>query len=239
MKLRSITLVLPFYENQGMLREQQRTWREYPADLKEKFHVVVVDDCSPTSPALPVVEDTGVATFRLYRTKVDRRWNWLFARNLGMQVADTQWVLLTDIDHVLPAATLRALMTDRELHPRTVYRLSRVDAPNLTPYKPHPNTWFLTRSMFEEIGGYDERFSGFYGTDAEFRDRVNANARAVVMRPEVLIRYPREVLADASTTTYGRKEHQDHVNVARIREERSKIPNWRPLRLTFPFEQLL
>lgn len=239
MKLRAITLVLPFYENQGMLREQQAKWRSYPNDVKEKFHVIVVDDCSPTSPALPAVEDTGIASFRLYRTSVDRRWNWLFCRNLGVQEADTQWVLLTDIDHVLPLETLRAIMADRELHARTVYRFSRVDAPNLTPYKPHPNTWFLTRSMFEEIGGYDERFSGYYGTDAEFRDRVNASARAVVMRPDVLIRYPREVLADASTTTYGRKEQQDHVNVARIREERSRIPGWRPLRLTFPYERLL
>lgn len=239
MKMRSITLVLPFYENQGMLREQQKTWRSYPDAIKEKFHVIVVDDCSPTSPALPVVEETGVASFRLFRTKVDRRWNWLFARNLGVEKADTQWVLLTDIDHVLPLATLQTLMSDRELHPRTVYRFSRVDAPNLTPYKPHPNSWFLTRSMFEEIGGYDERFSGYYGTDAEFRDRVNSTARAVVMRSDVLIRYARTVLADASTTTYGRKEEQDHINVRRIREERDAIKDWRPLRLTFPYEQLV
>lgn len=237
--MRAITLVLPFYENPGMLREQQATWRAYQDDLKAKFHAIVVDDASPTKPALPAVEKTGIASFRLYRTGVDVRWNWLFARNLGVQEADTQWVLLTDIDHVLPSATLRSLMTDRTLNIRTVYRFSRVDAPKRTPYKPHPNTWFLTRSMFEEIGGYDERFSGYYGTDAEFRDRVHATAHAVVMRTDVMIRYPREVLADASTTTYGRKEPQDHENVRRIRDERAQIPNWRPLRVTFPYERLV
>ncbi|MDP3720779.1 MAG: glycosyltransferase family A protein [Acidobacteriota bacterium] len=236
--MRAITLVLPFYENPGMLREQQRVWREYPDDIKRRLHVVVVDDCSPTAPALPAVEETGVASFRLYRTKVDVRWNWLFCRNLGVAVADTQWVLLTDIDHVVPAATLCALMTER-LDPRSVHRFARVDAPAMTPYKPHPNSWFLTRSMFDDIGGYDERFSGFYGTDAEFRDRVHATARVVVMREDVLVRYPREVLADASTTTYGRKEEQDKTNVPRIREQRNKDPKWRPLRVTFPYERLL
>lgn len=239
MKIRPITLVLPFYENPGMLREQQRAWRAYPAELKAQLRVIVVDDGSPSRPALPAVEPTGVASFRLYRTAVDVRWNWLFCRNLGVQEADTTWVLLTDIDHVVPSQTLTALMTDRQLNPLDVYRFSRVDAPHLTPYKPHPNSWFLTRKLFDQIGGYDERFSGFYGTDAEFRDRVHATARAVVMRGDVLIRYPREVLADASTTTYGRKEEQDRINVQRIRAERAAVPNWRPLRVTFPYKRLV
>jgi hypothetical protein len=238
--MRAITLVLPYYINQGMLLEQMRAWRELPGHIREKLHVVVVDDGSPRDPALPVVQQAaplGLASFRLYRTLKDVRWNWLFCRNLGVRVADTQWVLLTDIDHVVPAATWRALMLDVALDPRSVYRFSRVDAPDLTPYKPHPNSWFLTRALFDEIGGYDERFSGFYGTDSEFRERLQQAARAVVMRSDVLVRYPRDVIADASTTTYGRKEPQDRDNVTRIKEERAKVKHWRPLRLTFPYER--
>lgn len=235
---RAITLVLPFYDNPGMLAVQQRAWRSYPKALRAQLHVIVVDDGSPRWPARPHVEETGIASFRLYRTLVDVRWNWLFCRNLGVALATTDWVLLTDIDHVLPVATLSAIVT-RKLDPRVVYRFSRVDAPKLTPYKPHPNTWLLTPALFDAIGGYDERFSGYYGTDSEFRERVLATAKKVVMRDEVLIRYPREVIADASTTTYGRKEKQDTQNVTRIREERALISDWRPLRLTFPYERLL
>lgn len=234
--MRDLTLVMPYYRNPGMLTEQQRVWRAYPDTLKAAFHVIVVDDGSPKGQAMPVVEETGIASFRLFRTEVDRRWNWLFCRNLGVDQATTDWVLLTDIDHVLPEQTLRALVTGT-LEPKCVYRFARVDAPNLTPYKPHPNTWLMTRTMYDAVGGYDERLSGFYGTDAEFRDRVQATARAVVMRTEAMIHYPREVIPDASTTTYGRKEEQDRINVARIREQRAKIPNWRPLRLTFPWTQ--
>jgi hypothetical protein len=59
----------------------------------------------------------------------------------------------------------------------------------------------------------------------------------VVMLPFPLIRYPREVIPDASTTTYGRKEPQDGANVPRIRAERALVKDWRPLRVTFPWER--
>jgi len=53
--------------------------------------------------------------------------------------------------------------------------------------------------------------------------------------PEVLIRYPKTVLADAETSRYGRKERQDAVNVPKIllaRKDRA------PLRVTFPWERV-
>lgn len=233
--MRDLTLILPYYRNPSMLQRQQRQWRAFPEDLKSHLHVIVVDDGSPKQRAAQVVEPTGIASFRLFRTLVDVRWNWLFCRNLGVDQATTDWVLMTDIDHLVPEDTLRRIL-DGPLEPKHVYRFSRVDAPNLTEYKPHPNTWLMTRAMFDRIGGYDERFSGFYGTDGEFRDRVEETASAVVMLPNVMIRVPRDVVPDASTTTYGRKEPQDRNNVARIRHDRAQIPNWRPLRLTFPWE---
>lgn len=236
--MKPITLVMAYYDNPSIFAVQQETWRGFSDRLRASFHVIVVDDGSPRSPALPHVQETGVASFELYRTLVDCRWNWLFCRNLGVAHAKTEWMLLTDIDHVLPEKTLRHLLQDRH-DPRAVYRFARVDAPRLTPYKPHPNTWFLTRKMFDRIGGYDERFSGYYGTDGEFRDRVHRAADRVVMLRNTMIRYPRTVIADASTTTYGRKETQDRENVTRIRQERAELEHWRPLRLTFPWERLV
>lgn len=246
--MKPITLVLPYYENPGMLRIHFEAWARFPAQLRELLHVIVVDDCSPKHPAIerlsgagaPVrgLLDLGIASFRLFRTGVDVRWNWLFCRNLGVAEARTNWVLLTDIDHLLTGKTLGRL-TGKDHDGECVYRFARVDAPDMTPYKPHPNSWFLTRAMFDRIGGYDERFSGFYGTDADFRERVHATAKAVEMLPAALVRYPREVIADASTTTYGRKEPQDRANVPRIRAEREADPDPRPKRLTFPFEKLV
>jgi hypothetical protein len=230
--MRDLTLIMPYYRNPGMLQRQQQQWRSFSDDLKSRLHVIVVDDGSPKQRASKVVEPTGIASFRLYRTLVDVRWNWLFCRNLGVSEATTGWVLMTDIDHLLPEETLRRIL-DGPLLEKHVYRFNRVDAPHLIANpKHHPNTWLMTRSMFDRIGGYDERFSGYYGTDGEFRDRAEKTSAAIVMLAEVMIRVPREVIPDASTTTYGRKEQQDRDNVKRIREERG---DQRPLRLTFPW----
>lgn len=246
--MRPITLVVPYFENAGMLEEQQRVWSAYPDDLKALLHVIVVDDCSPTAPALPYAQtEIGLASYRLFRTQAKRRWNWLHSRNLGVDRATTDWVLLTDIDHVMPVETLAAL-AEAPLSPKDIHRLSRVDAPrcwpyalaDCTPYKLHPNTWFLTRKMFDRVGGYDERLAGCYGTDGEFRDRVHQQARAVVTLSDVLIRYPRDIIPDASTTCFTRKgDPANDEELRKRREARAQIAKWRPLRLSFPVEQQL
>lgn len=259
MTRRPITFICAYYRNAGQLREQQRVWSQYSPKLKPYFHVVVTDDCSPTAPALPEVRDAGIASFQLYRLLKDVPWNWLSCRNLGVEKARTEWVLLTDIDHVLPEETLRVIM-DCRLKETHVYRFSRVDATlawikggvklsRLHSYKPHPNTWFMTREMFDKTGGYDERLSSLYGTDGEYRDRVYEAADAVDMLPYPMIRYPREVIPDASTDLSWLKSDGEHftrkhnpkndAELLRRRAERSKIPDWKPLRVTFPYEHLI
>ena len=58
------------------------------------------------------------------------------------------------------------------------------------------------------------------------------NWRAVVLLPDVIVRYPREVIADASTSPdlYTRKN--DPVNEEELRKRkhaRACIPNWTPV----------
>lgn len=259
MSRRAVTLILPYYENPIMLARQLEHLAALPADVRSALHLVVVDDGSPTNPAkIHELERTiseepprdgfavatggplstaGLASFQLFRVEVDVRWNWITCRNIGVHEAKTDWVLMTDIDHLIPEATLRRIQ-EVKLDERSAYRFSRVDAPDLAPYKPHPNSWLMTRRRFDKIGGYDERFSGFYGTDGEFRDRVTANSRSVIMLDEVLIRVPREVVADASTTVYKRKQPEDHAGVTRIRAEIAKAGG-PTKRLSFPYHRVV
>lgn len=238
--MRDLTLILPYYDNPQMFVRQQRTWAAYPEELRTHLRVIVVDDCSPRWRAgHHLVEPiSNVRSFQLYRTLVDVRWNWIFCRNLAVEKAVTDWVLMTDMDHLVPELTLRRVL-EGELDPRVGYRFSRVDAPKLTPYKPHPNTWCLTKALFDRVGGYDETFSGWYGTDGDFRRRLELVAKKIRVLPEVMIRVPREVIPDASTTTYTRKEKRDKLNVRRILAEREGVQNWRPKRLSFPYERLV
>lgn len=243
--LRDLTLVLPHFCNLGMLAEHQRIWMTYPSELRERLHVIIADDCSPKGfrPVRKALTVTGLASLHVFRLLEKKRWNWLACRNLGMSHAPSEWVLLTDIDHALPVETLQRLLSI-ELDPKNVYRLQRVDAPHPWPFtladcavrdkkRFHPNTWLMTRAMYDRIGGYDERLSGCYGTDGEFKDRVNATARAVVALPDVLIRYGREILPDASTppTVFTRKnDPENDADLKQRREARALIPAWRPLR---------
>jgi glycosyl transferase family 2 len=216
-----ITLVLPYYMNPGMLRVQYDAVRALPARLRELVHVVVVDDGSPRSPADG--EDLDGASLQVYRIHEDVRWNQDAARNIGVKHAETNWVLLTDMDHLVRERTWDAL-TKRDWDPDTAYTFNRVTAPEMAPYKPHPNSWLMSRRLYNAFGGYDERFAGYYGTDADFRDHVNATAAATVRLKEAIVRYPRTHVPDASTTTYLRKQPEDGANIARIKAERAGLP---------------
>jgi hypothetical protein len=238
---RPITLILPYYENPTQLGEQYKALLAMPPEIRANLDLIVVDDGSPKSPATDrgfTDLRSGGFGFKLFRIDVDVRWNWLAARNIGAHHAATDWILLTDIDHMVPAETFRRIMFD-ELRDNCVYRFARVDAPKMTPYKPHPNSWLMTKAMFDKIGGYDERFSGYYGTDGEFRDRVTANCSAIIMLDQFpLIRVPRELVADASTTRYGRKEPVDHAGVTRIRKQIAR-EGGPTKRLSFPYRRII
>lgn len=241
MSKRAFTLILPYYENPGQLERQLRRICDLGKGVAENVHLIVCDDGSPNVRAAPVAADfkfkmKALASFQLFRIDVDVRWNWLACRNIGAHYALSEWLLMTDIDHELPVQTARRII-EKKLRAENVYRFRRRDAPNLTPYKEHPNSWLMSKAMFRTVGGYDERFSGFYGTDGEFRDRVRANAARIVMLEEFLIRVPREVVPDASTVTYGRKEKQDGEGVARIRAKIAK-EGGKPTRLTFPYHKV-
>lgn len=238
--MRKLTLCLAYYMNRSMLNLQFERLRALPDHLKSDLAVIVVDDGSPDGDAQGEEIGCPVSVFKI---GVDIRWNQDAARNIAAHHAETLWLLLTDMDHLVPRETYERIL-GMKLSKKTVYRFSREtlqpfgETPATTPYKPHPNSWLMTRATYERIGGYDERFAGHYGTDAEFRDRVAKNAD-IAMLDEVLIRVPREVVPDASTTTYQRKgAPEDDGAIKRIKAMRELDRHWEPLRLLFPYRQI-
>lgn len=228
-----VTVCLAYYRNPSMLEMHYARFRALPDDLKAQLELIVVDDGSPV-PAVPPGADMGLA-FSLYRIFEDVRWNQDAARNIAAEHAAHDWLLLTDMDHMVPEATLRRLVFGK-MDRKKVYRFSRVDWPHLWPYKPHPNSWAISRPLWDQVGGYDERYSGLYGSDAPFRDSL-ARAAKIALLPEVLIRVPREVVADASTPehVWGRKTEADRVGMRRVKAEIAALPEEerRPLRRGF------
>lgn len=229
---KAVTLVLPYYDNPGFLRQQLAWWGTYPAHLRAHMSVILVDDGSPTVWAAEAL--AGVVPpvpLRVFRLDVDVRWNWLAARNVGAHHAPEGWLLLTDMDHVLPASTLDAVVYGQH-DPGTVYGFSRIEHTG-EALAPHPNSWLLTRATFWKVGGYDEALSGHYGTDGDWRRRLAAAGPLQILRDR-LVRHEHQ--GDSSTTRYLRKQPED-AGVAAIVSQRR--PGWRPKVLSFPYHEVI
>jgi len=222
--------------NRMMLESHYKNFRSLPEKIKRHIRLTVVDDGSPKGEATAPAQPLGFP-LNIYRIDIDVRWNQDAARNIGVRHASTNWLLLTDMDHLIPEETLMSLSRSH-FDDRDVYTFRRLTAPNMQVYKPHPNSWFMSAEMWERIGGYDERLAGYYGTDGDFRARVVACAREIKQLPLNLIRVPRELVADASTTTYERKRQSDYDAMKRIKDQRAKIKNWRPMRYLFPYHKV-
>lgn len=223
--MRSLTLVYAYYDNPRMLAIQYETWAQYPAYFRRRCSFVVVDDGSPRWPAVEV-ERPELQHLSIYRVKHDMPWHQDGARNLGAHVAGEGWLFLSDMDHVLPTESLEGLWR-QATDAGAFYTFDRVDKMTGQPmrnavgqHKPHPNSYAMTRALYWQAGGYDEDFCGVYGTDGEFRRQL---LRVGVHKhlPVPIVRYSRDVVADASTTTLDRKEYggPDAKRVAHARKE--------------------
>jgi|SRR6185369_3267976 len=224
---KAVTLVLPYYENPQFFQRQIAEWRNYAADVAPFVSVIVVDDGSPTPAVLP---EAPPVSMRLFRIGVDVRWNWLAARNIGAHHAAPGWLLMTDMDHVVPNDTMRACVYGSH-DPAVAYGFGRVEHTGAAIH-PHSASFFLTRDTFWRTGGYDETLSGHYGTDGDFRRRLAPVARMQIQdRP--LVRH--EYQGDSSTVRYLRKQPEDAA-VKRLVAQRGRA--WAPRVLSFPYQEV-
>jgi hypothetical protein len=234
------SIVMAYYDNLRMLVRQYENIAHYAKDVE----YIVVDDCSPKYPALPPqgFKINTIPNFQLYRMLKDIRWNQDACRNIGVRHATYEWILLTDMDHLIPIHTVEYLLTGirtRHLRNDEVYTFMRVNHYDNCEYKPHPNTWFMTKIMYWKCGGYDERFAGWYGTDGDFRDRVRLNAKKVMTLPHAVVRVTRDDIPDASTPVeYGRKGITNSMMIRQIKSNRNKIKGWKPLVFQTPYDRV-
>lgn len=218
MRLGEFTLIVPFYRNVHMLRHQLQAWEAYPREVR----IVLVDDGSP-EPAREVLAAHAspglLERLSLYRIEVDIPWNRGGARNLGTHVAETDWIVHVDIDHVLPAELARKLL-DFDAFRRRWYRFQRFrvgradetrrkdkipDELEFGKIHPHIDSYLCTRELYWEAGGYNEDFSGCLGGGTDFLKRMERLAQPeLVPAPVHLLVFTRSVAADASDFSLSR-----------------------------------
>lgn len=225
--MQKMTVIFPYYMNQGMLRKQIEMFNSYPG--KSKLELIVIDDASPLGERAEEIDPLTLVKgfqFKLYRILTDIKWNWLQARNIGAKEAASDWILLTDIDHIIPHGTMSNLLNS-EFSEKSFYTFPRINWADGSEYKPHPNSYLMTRKRYWRIGGYDESFAGHYGTDGMWRRRCEENGSHAFLTGCPLARVDRADIADASTRpdVLDRKDNRDPNALEDIRQfkERHKI----------------
>lgn len=222
MSMQIVSLVVPYYDNPNILGRHVTEWLSYPNFVCNRLRIVVVDDGSRDAPALEVLRFNKMSfasrglDVQLYRVIPDIPWNQDGARNLGMRACNTPFGLMTDMDHLLRARDaldmVELCMSGIE---RGVYYMPRQFLTSGKEIQRHPNTFLFRVDDFWAMGGYDEDFGGFYGSDGNFRRCARGQGLQEQVTNEFgLVVYRREDIEDANTHRYGRKgtEYHSHLN---------------------------
>lgn len=199
----SLSIVIPVYQSHEALRRQSLYWQSL--GLPDDVEIIIADDGSD-----PPLEADGV---RIVRTNNRLAWTMGLARNLGAEHANGEYLLMTDIDHIL---SREAIMASREFtgarlqFPRYLGALLEdgtlaTDPDTLIEYgfdprrlkrrglyaSFHGNTFAIPRAVFEWLGGYDEDTctkghhpGPGHGQDSYFNQKWNHWAKERGLRPE-------------------------------------------------------
>jgi glycosyltransferase involved in cell wall biosynthesis len=198
-----IAIVMPYYDNPQMWAYQLEHFRALDPKIAGRLEVIVVDDASPHHPAVDVIEGDVPLALSVFRIERDKPWNQDAARNIGVHEATAPHVLLTDIDHIVPGATLEGLLSLKDSS--RVFSLGRGAHFSDAKVAPHVNSYFLSKDLYWSIGGYDEDFWGIYGTDKLFRNRVIKRHDIVLKKDLVLELVTQGSIPDAKNKVFSRK----------------------------------
>jgi len=89
-----LSIVIPVLNSHEVLHRQFLYWEKI--GLPDDVEIIIVDDGSN-----PPLEYNGVLPVRIIVTNDTRPWTWALARNRGVKEALGEYVLMTDIDHIL------------------------------------------------------------------------------------------------------------------------------------------
>lgn len=247
--MRELTLVLAYYDNAGMLLRHLEEWRSYPQQARERVSLVLVDDGSPNKDAASVLHQwAGGADLsaslplktQVFRIVPNIPWNQDGARNLAMRHVVTHWAFMTDMDHLLPREEVMKVLA-MDTRPRTYYLPNQLLADGTSLERPHPNSYLMRTLDFWSMGGYDEDFAGWYGSDGNFRRCAKgAGLREQPTRAFSTIVFRAHDIADANTRDWGRKGSPFHaVNNPVLQAKRTGRPYKAVNPIRFPWVRVL
>ena len=190
-------IAILYLQQPNVLRDHLAQWA---APAFDGLELIVVDDCSIQQPAAEVVRAAGMlGRVRVLRLDIGRPWDFTAGRNLCVQAARSDAVLLCDCDMFVEPETAPALAA-AQLARGTFGVPARIAERALCR-----SLVLIRRDDFLQppLGGYDARFVG-YECDQPFIARRDALLRAVPL-PDVTVR----LIPNAGTNVWRRYDRNN------------------------------
>jgi hypothetical protein len=216
--MQDLSLVYTYYNNPLMFLRQVEEWESYPEAIKERLKVYITDDCSTEKPLKKVLQFPEKIEGHGYYITKKAQWNWIAGRNIGAYNADTKWLLLTDVDHIVSKESIIKIFNQLDsLNPNSFYFFTRQDA-NGVVMKNHSNSYLITKELFWKIGGYDENLSGlYYGTLCAYHIRAFSKVRYHPVLDIPLTFFDLKDVLDANSgSSFVRNKAQDCSKLRKI-----------------------
>lgn len=234
-----LSVCFPYHNQPAMLAVQHDHFRNIPKWVADAIEVVVCDDASDKPARHDPRAQVDTRVFRIRPPHI--AWSHRCATNIAAHHATGDWLLLTDIDHIVENKTLQHLVAALDTYDtERVYTFRRRDRGG-NYIKPHPDTWLIHRDMWARIGGWDERYRGLYGQNARIWERVRKHAGEPFPLPFDLVLYTRDIVPDASSPPemYDSRA-DDKTEIHRLRRQFKRAGTFfESHQLTAPYDEVM
>jgi glycosyltransferase involved in cell wall biosynthesis len=198
-----VSVILSVLNSHEIVRRQIEHFKKL--NLPDDWEFIIMDDGS--SPPL-LFPDHGLKNLNFYRTGITIPWTQPYAKNVAVQIAKGEYILITDIDHFFPESTIEVIKNftgDKLMFRRRHAILDengniKGDKKSLVEYgmpakrydkrrgrvNYHTNSFLMKRWIFKEMGGFGKKywFDGVHSLeDSSFYTQYNRAVRRGKYKP--------------------------------------------------------
>ena len=152
-----LSVIIPFFKNIDSNIEQEfiNEFCSMAKSTLKNIQLIFIDDCSPIPVNVKITNDN--LNFNLYRIDTDITWNVGGAKNLGAYLSDAEKLLFLDADHSINEKNIKILIDyNINENEHIVFMRGKIGAPGI---------FCTTKKRFMSLNGFDEYFSGYYGSE--------------------------------------------------------------------------